>query len=100
MPGMVNAIDSTIEIGNIRYAYMVSDIAGDAVSWKGTEDSFFFASSRYWYLPLLLNHFFPAQKAHVALARHDMTEYIDEYTDEYTDEGRPESYGEQKTGDR
>ena len=29
LPGMINAIDSTVKIGNIRYIYMVSNIAGN-----------------------------------------------------------------------
>jgi hypothetical protein len=34
MPGMVNAIDNTIQIGNIKYVYMVSNIAGDTSKWR------------------------------------------------------------------
>lgn len=29
LPGMINAIDATINIGNVKYVYMVSNIAGD-----------------------------------------------------------------------
>ena len=29
MPGMINAINSSVSIGNIKYLYMVSNIVGD-----------------------------------------------------------------------
>ncbi|WWC66119.1 uncharacterized protein I206_100019 [Kwoniella pini CBS 10737] len=57
LPGMINAINSTVAIGNIQYIYMVSNIAGDI-----------FAIIVY----LALNKFFPAKEAQVDVAVHDL----------------------------
>ncbi|KAK6906010.1 hypothetical protein I203_106845 [Kwoniella mangroviensis CBS 8507] len=57
LPGMVNAIDSTVEIGNIKYIYMISNIAGDL-----------FAIIVY----LALNRFFPAREPQIEVAVHDL----------------------------
>ncbi|WWC58880.1 uncharacterized protein I303_101425 [Kwoniella dejecticola CBS 10117] len=57
LPGMINAINSTVSIGNIQYIYMVSNIAGDV-----------FAIIIY----LALNKFFPAREAQIEVAVHDL----------------------------
>ncbi|OCF45315.1 uracil transporter FurD [Kwoniella heveanensis CBS 569] len=57
IPGMANAINAKIEIGNIRYVYMVSNIVGD-----------FIAIVVY----LVLNKFFPAREAQIEVAVHDL----------------------------
>ncbi|WVF70647.1 hypothetical protein IAT40_005440 [Kwoniella sp. CBS 6097] len=57
LPGMANAINEKIEIGNIRYVYMVSNIVGDFIAIV---------------LYLLLNRFFPAREAQVEVAVHDL----------------------------
>ncbi|KAK8864110.1 hypothetical protein IAR55_001356 [Kwoniella newhampshirensis] len=57
MPGMVNAINANINIGNIHYLYLVSNISSNL-----------FAMSVY----LALNKFFPAHAAIIDVAVHDV----------------------------
>ncbi|KAL1412115.1 hypothetical protein Q8F55_003114 [Vanrija albida] len=59
MPGMVAAINTTINIGNIKYVYMVSNIVADVVAIV---------------IYLLLNKFFPARESIVDVAVHDVKE--------------------------
>ena len=48
LPGMINAIDNTVNIGNIKYIYMISNIAGDLSEFtRGLDPDF----SRYRGVP-------------------------------------------------
>ncbi|ORY20788.1 permease for cytosine/purines, uracil, thiamine, allantoin-domain-containing protein [Naematelia encephala] len=57
MPGMVNAINSNIDIGNVHYLYMLSNCVGWTI-----------ATAVY----LTLNYFFPHQESQVTVPVHDM----------------------------
>ncbi|KAK8866184.1 hypothetical protein IAR55_001335 [Kwoniella newhampshirensis] len=75
LPGMINAINSTVSIGNVRYIYMVSNIAGD-----------FIAILVY----LLLCRFFPAYDSLVDVPVHDLIQ------PDSTDYGHYGSYGHEQ----
>jgi NCS1 family nucleobase:cation symporter-1 len=88
LPGMINAIQPTVEIGNIYYLYMLSNVTG--VSRIGSA-----ADSRHQRLRkhdadthqdfiaitlyLLLNRFFPAYDSLVEEPIHDVAEYHSSY---------------------
>ncbi|ODN78059.1 hypothetical protein L202_05139 [Cryptococcus amylolentus CBS 6039] len=57
LPGMANAINDSIYIGNIKYIYMVSNIFGNIVALT---------------IYLLLNRFFPPHSAIIETAVHDV----------------------------
>ncbi|KAK4689601.1 nucleobase:cation symporter-1, NCS1 family, partial [Tremellales sp. Uapishka_1] len=59
LPGMINAINSTVKVGGMSYIYMLSNCVGDAVAVV---------------IYLLLNRFFPATRAQVDVAVHDIPE--------------------------
>ncbi|WVQ82454.1 hypothetical protein IAT38_004583 [Cryptococcus sp. DSM 104549] len=57
LPGMINAINSSVNIGNVKYIYMVSNIAGNCIAM---------------FVYYLLNRFFPAHEAQVDVPIHDL----------------------------
>ncbi|KGB79113.1 uracil transporter FurD [Cryptococcus deuterogattii 99/473] len=64
LPGMVNAINSSIDIGNIKYVYMVSNIIGNTIALT---------------VYLVLNYVFPATESHVSVPIHDLINPEEDY---------------------